>query len=94
MARQLIFLLNCFSYPLLHLHHIFSRDRAQLFWKLNYTCLMAAQSEHPSEQLEIDEIKSSMTTDVYKMPEGEQTGSHGEDHDVGQFGYKPELEVI
>jgi hypothetical protein len=55
---------------------------------------MAAQSTFPDEQLVIPEKESITTTDAYGVPEGEQTASHGEDHDIGQFGYKPELEVF
>jgi hypothetical protein len=55
---------------------------------------MAAQSAFPDEQLGMPEKESIITTDAYGIPEGAQTASPCEDHDIGQFGYKPELEVF
>lgn len=49
--------------------------------------MMATKLGSTAEQIETMEMKSS-SPDM-----GEPTISRGEDYDIGQFGYKPELEV-
>ena len=55
--------------------------------------MTAVLSKYSSELLGPGEIQPDVMTDAYRVPQGERTGSHGEDHDIGQFGYNPELEV-
>jgi hypothetical protein len=66
-----------------------------LSFAANQTCIvtMADLSEQSVQQPGAEEIRTSFRTDEYPIPQSEQAGSHGEDHEIGQFGYKPELGV-
>lgn len=41
----------------------------------------------------LPETKSEVREKSHDVPAGEAIGYQPEDHDLGQFGYKPELEV-
>ena len=43
--------------------------------------------------METLQVKPDASVTAVVMAEGEEDGARGEDYDIGQFGYKSELEV-
>ena len=55
------------------------------------SCRVALEHKGPMERVQVKPEASLATVDVVAQEEG--NGAHAEDYDIGQFGYKPELEV-
>ena len=57
----------------------------------NLSCRVALENKRPMERVQVKPEAVLATVDVVAQEEG--NGARAEEYDIGQFGYKPELEV-
>lgn len=55
------------------------------------SCRVALENKRPMERVQVKPEAILATVDVVAQEEG--NGARAEEYDIGQFGYKPELEV-
>ena len=55
------------------------------------SCRIALENQGPMERVQVKPEAILATVDVVAQEEG--NGARAEEYDIGQFGYKPELEV-